>query len=161
MSKPFMKTEDFTKALFNGLEALKQYETLVGIPQEKANRQDDSINNATILAINEYGSPANNIPSRPVMTIGLKMAKNEITEIFKACAKHGLSKGADGVKKYYERAGMVASQSIKNVINNQIDIEGPAESTLKARQRRGFKGNKSLIVTGQLRGAITYVVRDK
>ena len=156
-----MKVEDFTKAFMSGIKSLKKYETLVGVPAEKSNRQDDGINNATILAINEFGSPANNIPSRPVLTIGLRLASDAVTNEMKNAILVGLKKGGDAVLPFYERAGLIASQSVKNVINNQIDIEGPAASTLEGRARRGFKGNKALIVSGQLRNSITWVVKGK
>lgn len=163
MSKSFLKIEDFTEAFMNAIDSLQNRETLVGIPEEKANRKDDddSINNATLLFINEFGSPANNIPPRPVMEIGIKKAQDEITNEMKRAATIGLSEGGKAVTQYFDRVGIIASKSIKNVINNQIGIDPPSEATLKSRKSKGFKGTKSLIVTGQMRNAITYVVKDK
>ena len=163
MSAPFLKvTEDLTDAFNNIVKALQQKETLVGIPEKTTERKKDdaegTINNATILFINEHGSPAQNIPARPVMAIGIRKAQDDIAEQFKKAAQSSLKSGTYEMDKYYERAGFVATNSIKNVINNQTDIQAPAESTLAARRARGFKGDKALIVTGQLRNAITHVV---
>lgn len=160
MSKPFLKVEDFTGAFMNAVASLRQSETLVGIPEEEDNRQEDDgvIGNAALLFINNFGSPANNIPARPVMEIGIRNAQDAITEEMRKAAKEGLSKGGKAVTQYFDRVGIIASNSVKRAINDQIDIEPPADSTLKNRESRGFKGTKSLLVTGQMRNAITYVV---
>jgi hypothetical protein len=163
MSKEYLKIEDFTKDFMNGVKSLKQYQTLVGIPEDENKRGPDSngeqgIGNAALLFINNFGSPANNIPARPVMQIGIKNAQDLITEEMKNAAKKGLSKGVSSIEPYYERVGIIASNSIKRAIDDQIDIEPPSEATLKAREAKGFKGTKALIVTGQMRNSITYVV---
>lgn len=159
MSKPTLIVDDFSKQFLDSIKKIRGDKVLVGIPQEDNSRTDDSeIGNATLLFINNFGSPANNIPPRPVMEIGIKAATDAIAKEFENAVKN-MSKGPGEVNKYYERAGIVASQSIKNVINEQIGIEPPAPSTLKARKAKGFEGTKSLIVTGQLRNAITYVVK--
>lgn len=160
MSKPFIKVEDFTKGFLGVISCFKSFETLVGIPEEDNGRGDEGgeIGNAALLFINNFGSPANNIPARPVMEIGMRNAQNDIATELKNAAIAGLTKGPKVLAQYYNRAGMIASGSIKRAINDQIGIEPPADSTLRARESRGFKGTKSLIVTGQMRNAITYVV---
>ena len=162
MSKPSIDVKDFTEKFLAAVKKMKKFETLVGIPEEDSKRDEsDGINNAALLFINEYGSPANNIPARPVVKIGIKQSKSDVVDEFRKAARDGLSRGDAVVQKYYERAGIIASNSIKNVINNQIGIQGPSEATLKIRKEKGFKGTKSLIVTGQMRNAITYVVQEK
>lgn len=160
MSKPFLKIEDFTKAVLDGVKALKKYETLVGIPAED-NEREGPIGNAALLAINHFGSPVNNIPPRPVLTIGIFNAQDAIAEEMKKAIQMGLKKGGAAVGIYYERIGIIASNSVKRVINDQTGIAEPASSTIRSRERRGFKGQKALLVTGQLRNAITYVVKGK
>lgn len=160
-------TEDFTDKVNDVIKAFKKDMVLVGIPQDSSQRSDDDhsqINNATILAINEFGSPVNNIPARPVMAIGIKKVQDEIGEQFKLAVQKSFAQGIDALPIYYNRAGSIAANSIKKVINNQDGIKPPKESTLKARKyinKGGFKGTKALIVTGQLRNAITYVVKGK
>lgn len=160
-------TEDFTDKVNDVIKAFKKDIVLVGIPEDESQRNDSDhsqINNATILAINEFGSPVNNIPARPVMAIGIKKAQDEIAEQFKLAVQKSFAQGIDALSIYYNRAGSIAANSIKKVINNQDGIKPPKESTLKARKyinKGGFKGTKALIVTGQLRNAITYVVKGK
>lgn len=158
-------TNDFTTEFNNIIQGLKKSQVLVGVPEEKSTRKEakdtNGINNATLLAINEYGSPVNNIPSRPVLTIGIRNAKDEIAKQFGLAASVSLDKGVSSVDRYLERAGIIASNSVKKTINSGEGFRGPAESTLKSRESKGFKGTKSLIVTGQLRNSITYVVTKK
>jgi hypothetical protein len=164
--KPTLKvTSDFTKQFNDTVKRFRNDEVLVGIPEETSPRSDKDekeeqpVNNATLLAINEFGSPVNNIPPRPVMAIGILNAKKEIAEEFKKAAIKALTQGLKAVDTYYQRAGIIASNSVKKAINDQEGISAPAESTLRARRAKGFKGEKALIVTGQMRNSITYVVR--
>lgn len=163
MKKSFLKvTKDFTQQVNEVVKRFKYDSVLVGIPQEDAARKGtEPINNATILALNEFGSPANHIPPRPVMALGIRKAQPEIVEAFRRGAQTALSKGVSAVGIAYERAGIIASNSVKKVINAQEGIEPPAPATLAARKAAGFKGTKALIVTGQMRNAITYVVKRK
>ncbi len=161
MKKPTLKvTADFTKD-FNGVIAsLKKSAVMVGIPSEENDRssEDGPIGNAAILAINHYGSPANNIPARPVLTIGIERSRDAVAQQLKKAAEDALTKGSAGVTVSLERAGSIAANSVKKTINDQFGIEPPAPATIRARESRGFAGKKALIVTGQMRNAITYVV---
>lgn len=167
MSEPYLKVEDRTDDFKRLIESFKNDAVLIGIPQEDGPREKGpegetpEINNATLMFINNFGSPANNIPARPVMEIGIRMVQDDLADEMGKAAKEALDKGTAAIEKYYNRAGLIGSNSVKNVINNQIDIEGPAESTLRARKyltQKGFNGTKSLLVTGQLRNSITWVV---
>jgi hypothetical protein len=163
MAKPTLKvTSDFTDNFNAIVKKFKNDAVLVGIPAEAKERKDDEpINNATILAINEFGSAAANIPPRPVMSIGIRNAQDEIAKALKDAVIYALTKGKDALSIYYNRAGIIASNSIKKAINAQVGFDGPAESTLATRKARGFKGTKALIVTGQMRNSITYVVKGE
>lgn len=169
MSKPKLTvTSDFTDTFNETIKRFKRDDVLVGIPEAKTNRKEDApeegdepITNAAILAINVFGSPANNIPSWDVMSIGIRKAKNEIAEQFKVAAKSALTKGFSALDTYWNRVGIIASVSIKKTINEQDGAPDLSERTLAERRARGFKGDKRLIVTGQMRNAITYVTRSK
>ena len=156
--KPTLVVEDRTKEILDSLKKFRGDKVLVGIPDDGDDRGDDAeIGNAALLFINNFGSPANNIPARPVMEIGMRNAQDAVAEQMKKAVQNaGDQKKVD---MCYERAGIIASNSVKRAINDQIDIEPLADSTLKNRESRGFKGTKALIVTGQLRNAITYVVK--
>jgi hypothetical protein len=153
-------TADFTKQFNEAIARFKNDAVLVGIPADETDRsgEETGITNAALLAINNFGSPANNIPPRPVMAIGIRNSQEKVAEQFKLCAQSVLKKGVSALELYYERAGIIASNAIKKAINDQEGFPGPADSTLRARAARGFAGKKSLIVTGQMRNAITYVV---
>lgn len=162
--KPFMRvTKDFTKGLTAAINDLQDLETLVGIPANKASRKeaDGEINNAALLYINNFGSPKQNIPARPVMDIGIAKTLSQTTEELKSAALKALEFKGGQLEVYYERIGIIASNSVKQVINDQEGIEPISFSTELARKRRGFMGEKALVVTGQMRNAITYVVRSK
>jgi hypothetical protein len=158
-------TDDFTEEFNRIVGAFKKDAVLVGIPEEKSSREDQEghFGNAAILALNHFGSEEAHIPPRPVLSIGIKNAQKEIADRFKEAAKEALSKGIDALTKHYEQAGTIAASACKRVINDQEGLEPPSPATLKARQYltdQGFKGTKSLLVTGQVRNAITYVVRS-
>lgn len=158
-------TQDFTKKLQDILKSLKKDAVLVGIPEDKdvPRKDGQTITNATLLAINNFGSPARNIPARPVLQVGLRNAQDQIAEQFKRAAQMILTKGPEALDVYYERAGTIAANSVKKAINDQ-DFDGapgPAESILAARKAAGFQGTKSLVVTGQMRNSITFVVNKE
>jgi hypothetical protein len=171
MSKPTLKvTSDFTKQFNDVIKKFQHDDVLVGIPEDTNGRKDDTeaIGNAALLAILNFGSTLNNIPPWPVMAMGIQQAKDEIAAQFRKCAKDtlvaavkGQGGGFDIIERYYTRAGIIASTSVKKVINSQEDAPALAHSTLIARKARGFKGESRGIVTGQMRNAITYVVRSK
>src|SRR5665213_1770804 len=100
MSKPTLKvTSDFTDEFNAIVKRFKRDAVLIGIPAENTERDDDAqINNATILAINEVGSPQNNIPARPVLEIGIRNVQDEIAEQFKKAAVDSLTKGAQAIR---------------------------------------------------------------
>jgi hypothetical protein len=168
--KPTLKvTSDITEQVMEAIKRFRDDSVLVGIPEEKTDRkpeagkkiEDGHINNATILAINHFGSEKLRIPPRPVLTIGLRNAQDQIAEEMSKAAKEALSRGWVAVDKYYNKAGIIASNSVKKAINAQTGLKGPAEATLSRRKAAGFAGTKTLIVTGQLRNSITYVVKGK
>lgn len=168
MSQPKLTvTADFTDNFNEIVKKFKRDAVVVGIPSVDSGRKDEGsdnpepINNAALLAINEFGSPLNNIPPRPVMAIGIRNAQDQIAEELKKATQQAFKRGLSALSVYYNRAGLIASNSIKKAINAQDDIEPPSEATLAARQAAGFKGTKALIVTGQMRNAITYVVKGE
>jgi hypothetical protein len=163
MKPPLMTvTTDFTKDFNDLIKRFRNEKVLVGIPEDKSSRRDDSgITNAALLAINNFGSPANGIPPRPVMQIGIKNAQPEIAEQFKLAAQTVLSKGQGALDTYYERAGIIAANSIKKAINDQEGIAPLSPKTIAARKREGFQGEKALLRSAQLRNSITFVIVGK
>lgn len=160
-NNPVTVTNDFTKNFNDIVSKFKRDAVLVGIPEEKGTRKskdESSIGNAGLFAIANFGSPANNIPKWPIMSIGIKNAQEALSEAFKKAAIAVLTSGPSALQVYYERAGIIASTSIKKVINDQESKPSnrPLQSTLDA---RNSKGTKYWLVTGQMRNSITYVVK--
>lgn len=171
-SKPTLKVDkDFTKQFNDTIKKFRHDKVLVGIPEDTDGRKDleqeGPIGNAALLALANFGSPMNNIPPWPIMAIGIKNAQDSIAEQFKICAQKVLSSlvggtsGLGAMETYYGRAGLIAATSCKRVINEQEDVppNKPSAATMASRKAVGFKGDKYWLVTGQMRNAITYVVR--
>lgn len=168
--KATLTEKDFTKQFNDVIKKFQKDTVLVGIPEDADERKDndDEIGNAALLAILNFGSTLNNIPAWNVMGIGIRQAQDEISEQFKSAARETLVAAVSGrggafdvLDRYYQRTGIIASTSIKKVINSQEDAPALKESTLMARKSMGFKGESRGIVTGQMRNAITYVVRGE
>lgn len=180
---------DNAQAILDALRSLTKKDVLVGIPSEDSEREDVPFGNAGIGYVNEYGSPAQNIPPRPHLIPGVKSVEEQTVPQLKAAAQAALDGNAAGAERALNRAGTLAA----NGVRRYMTITGftpLADSTVEARARRGRKGAKAelarrsadgklnatnpdsgqlisnenvrpLIDTGQYRRAITYVVRDK
>lgn len=171
-------TVDKLAAVTRAVGALAARSVLVGIPEAKdARKEDGPMNNATIGYIMEKGSPAANIPARPWLVPGVQRAAPEyIPELMEASAA-ALAGDQAGVSSHLARAGIMAQNEVRLHISEGIPPP-LADSTVKARARRGRKGArdelvnravpgigasmelvKPLVDTGQLRNAVSYVVQ--
>lgn len=155
------KTVDKADAIMKAFAGLVRQRVLVGIPEAEAARNEATpITNAAIGYIAEYGSPAANIPARPFLVPGVEDAKGPVTGRLKDAAADALEGNRTGVDENLNAAGLAAQNAVRAKINT-----GPfaplKPQTLAARRRRGRTGDKPLIDTGQLRNAVTYVIRNK
>ncbi|CNE11454.1 hypothetical protein [Yersinia kristensenii] len=141
-------------------KAIGRKDVLIGIPEEKSEREDIPFGNAGIGYLNEYGSPAQNIPPRPHLQLGVSSVQDETTQKMKQAAQAVLAGNQAAADRALEQAGTIASNAVKRYITI-TGFTPLAENTISARLRRGRTGNKPLIDTGQYRRAITHVVRDK
>ncbi|EKQ5674234.1 hypothetical protein P5Z46_002217 [Escherichia coli] len=180
---------DNAQDILDALRSLTKKDVLVGIPSEDSEREDVPFGNAGIGYVNEYGSPAQNIPPRPHLIPGVKSVEEQTVPQLKAAAQAALDGNAAGAERALNRAGTLAA----NGVRRYMTITGftpLADSTVEARARRGRKGAKAelarrsadgklnainpdsgqlisnenvrpLIDTGQYRRAITHVVRNK
>lgn len=172
--------KDLLPKIKEGLARIEKQEVLVGIPAESPQRKDEKgpMNNATLAYIHDNGSPAANIPARPFMRPGIMLAKEKIANTLGAAAVRTLEGGNGQMSSALHKIGLIAQASVREVINEGV-APPLADSTLKARARRGRKGAikelknraeglaagmgdaKPLVDTGQMRNAISYVVREK
>ncbi|ECC9294470.1 hypothetical protein DL122_16620 [Salmonella enterica subsp. salamae] len=169
---------DNAQAILDALKSLTKKDVLVGIPAEDSDRDDVSFGNAGIGYINEYGSPAQNIPPRPHLVPGVKSVEDQTMPQLKAAAQAALDGNVAGAERALNRAGTVAARGVKNHIK-AANFTPLADSTVEARARRGRKGAKAelarraagespgttlakpLYDTGKYLASITHVVRDK
>ncbi|EGN2276767.1 hypothetical protein QPG87_002977 [Salmonella enterica] len=169
---------DNAQAILDALKSLTKKDVLIGIPAEDSERDDIPFGNAGIGYINEYGSPAQNIPPRPHLVPVVKSVEEQTVPQLKAAAQAALDGNADGAERALNQAGTLAANGVRRYMTT-TGFTPLADSTVKARARRGRKGAsaelarrsageapgtdlaKPLIDTGQYRRAITYVVRDK
>jgi len=140
---------------------LTQKDVMVGIPNDTKSREEgDELNNAEIGYLMEHGAPEANIPARPFMIPGVEACKDKVVAQLKLGAQLSMKNQNDAAEQALNRAGMVAQNSVRAAINEGI-APALAPSTLAERRRKGFKGTKPLIRTGQLRNSITYILRSK
>lgn len=149
---------DKLAAVVAGIEALVSYRIMVGVPSDRAGRRDLAIDNAALAYIHDNGAPEVGIPARPFMLEGVNDVRDRIVEQQEHAAEAALDGKPDKVEQFYHRAGLIAQAGIRAKITR-----GPfvplKPATLAARRRRGRKGTRPLIDTGQLRNAISYVIR--
>lgn len=150
-------TVDKVADVLKNIKQMQSARVMVGIPKDENARSDGLIGNASIGYIQENGSPAKNIPARPFLIPGVEAVKNKVADILGEGAKNVLDGGS--ITGSQTKAGIVAQNSVKATITAGEGFTTLADSTLAARQRKGVKGTKPLIRTGQLRNSITYIVK--
>lgn len=172
------------------LQALAKKEVLVGIPAENSTREHGGeINNAELLYIQSHGvrsasmrkemqgnldagmkyskahelylqshgSPMYHVPPRPVLEPAIASQKEAIGKLISAASKSALEGKPAQCEANLNKAGMVAVSAARGWFENPANGWPPnAPYTIK---KKG--SSQPLIDTGEMRKAITYVVRDK
>ena len=167
MLRPKIETivvrDNFPK-LQKGVQAVIAVDVLVGVPAEKAPREEDArgtpINNAALAYIHDNGCPAVNIPARPFMRPGIENARHDIESGFAKAASAALEGRTDDMMLQLNAVGIKAATAIRMKINTGPFLPIGA-ATIAARRRRGRISTKPLIDTGQMRNSITYVIRKR
>lgn len=141
--------------LERGFSFLKRLDVLVGIPQE-TNAGHGGVTNAELLYIHENGSPARNIPPRPVLLEGIRepIARERIKTLLQRGTRLALMGNMAGCEKVYKMAGQIGANAVKA----KFGAVGPP---LKPATIARKGSSATLIDTGALRNAVTYVVRKK
>lgn len=186
MAKVVTVTRDNTKGFLEGLRALAETKVYAGIPATTAGRKEEGVplNNAEIMHIHEFGAPESNIPARPVIYPAIASIRKDIVSMLATTAKGAMSGDGKSVMKGLGALGILAQNAMRQRIT-----DGPfaplSPKTVAARARkRGTKrrkgekeyfkliaggmspaeaqsatGIRALIDSGQLRRALTYVIR--
>ena len=185
-----VKSKSLMGVLRNALRKLSKKDVLVGIPAEKSTREKSKdINNAELLYIHTHGvrtpemrqemqqninkgmsyskahqmyiqahgSPAMAIPPRPVLEPSIKANKEPIGKWLKKASKAALSGDTTEYQACLEKPGMRAAMGARAWFKDSRNNWPPnSPRTIKAKG-----SDHPLIDTGEMRKAITYVVRDK
>ena len=151
-------TKDNTSQVLSAIQEMAGKHVVIGIPSEKAERRDSEFTNAQIGYVQEFGSPINNIPSRPFLNPGVEQASEKCADVLGKFAKNAFYDKA-AIDKGLNAAGLIAVASVKKRITTSEGFAPLSAKTLAERRQAGFKGTKPLIRTGQLLNSITYIVR--
>ena len=148
--------KDIYKQVKKTLLDFSKLDLLVGVPQEKTEREGNSepITNAELMFIHTNGSPIKNIPKRPTIEPTIEENKERISEMFNKTVNKILNKKGDG-RADLEKIGIWTVNKIKAKFGSD-DLIPNAPATIA---KKG--SDRPLIDTGQLRNSITYVIRRK
>ena len=126
----------------------------IGVPASKNGMHEGGINMATLLALHVLGAPSRGIPQRDPLRPPLIANAQRYSDLLALGLKNALSDGTDP-KLVYEKIGIVATNDVYDyfVTGNFKPLNQ------KTIDRKG--SSKPLIDTEELRGAITYEVRNK
>lgn len=157
-------TADNTQNFLNGLSFLQTHQVLIGIPEggeeesaEASGDEKDKISNVELAFIMTYGSPLKKIPPRPFIEPALtssKAQKKIVREIGNA-VKQALNGDLSGAMASMEKAGMAGQSAVQESMGGTPPPNSP--STAKRKEKKHGSA-VTLIDTGSLRKAITYVV---
>ena len=113
-------------------------------------------NNAYIAAANEFGI---GVTERPFLrpTIGDNL--DGYKELLATELRKNLRSDRSDPKRPYHVVGVVAVGDVQATLDRGVQPP-PTEATLAWREHHGHAGQKSLIVTGQLKSSISYSVGD-
>lgn len=165
MKTGIIKTVDILDDVLKSVQELAARQVLVGIPSETAGRDDGPINSAAIAYIQETGDPAHNLPARPFLVPTILRIRGDMAKRARATidqVTQGKPNPQSIVDKGLSGMGILASQAVKATINAG-DFAPLAASTIYARRHRKppRMSDKPLVDTGQMRNAMTYVIRSK
>lgn len=159
---------DNASSILDALNKLSGTDVLVGIPADKAPREDGApLNNAELGYLQSTGATIEieghtvTLPPRPFLDMGIEDSRPVTTEHLKAAAEFALEGKSDRANTELERAGMVASNAAKAVISAGDRLQQLSDATKERRREQGIPGDKPLYAHGYLLRSITYVVRSK
>lgn len=143
--------------LVSRLKRLARVSVYVGVPQANASRSGAKINNAELLYIHTNGSPARNIPARPVIEPALKYHKDKIMEQYSKAMTAAAAGDDGGLTAALIRTGLAGQNAARDWFTNPAN--GWAPNSPRTIARKG--SSRPLIDTATLRKSIIYVVREE
>jgi hypothetical protein len=180
VAQPPHVVTDHIDEVLKSIRQLSRARVYVGIPATSAGRSDPkSPSNALLGYVHEHGSPERNIPARPFLIPGVKSVEDRTQAGLQRAAEYALDGKIEQMLHQLGAVGMTAASAVKKKISEGL-APPLAERTVRARLRKTQAGRrrlrkleqggvnlyqwgatnlKPLIDTGQLRNAITYVIR--
>ena len=158
---------DNAGSVLESLRQLSGMDVLVGIPQDKAAREDSPISNAELGYLHSTGATVEidgetvTLPPRPFLDMGIEDSKPRTTAHLKAAATDALEGQTEAAMRELESAGQIARDAAKAVIGAGDRLHPLSEKTLERRRAEGIPGEKPLYAHGYLLRSINYVVRKK
>ena len=143
--------------LLRRLAEVAKHDVLVGVPAGA--EREDGVTNAEIGYLNEFGSPASNIPARPHLIPGVQSVEARTTAQLAKAAKAAAEGRLSQADSALHKAGLIAQAAVRSQITSG-NLAPLAARTIEYRLARGRTGTRPLIDTGQYRNSITYVVRN-
>lgn len=148
--------------IIDEMRFIKEHEVFVGIQQKDTTREDDPVTNAELLFIHTNGSPANNIPPRPVIEPAIKKDSKRLSSMMKQAAKYALDGMKSEALRQLELVGTRGRDVSKRWFVNPDNNWPPNSEAVQERKRRkGATNPRPLIDTGDLRNSISYFVGTK
>lgn len=159
---------DNAAGVLESLRTLSGMDVLVGIPADKAAREDGSpVNNAELGYLHSTGATVEidgqtvTLPPRPFLEMGIEDSKPQTTALLRKAATAALEGKTDAALLELESAGQIARDAAKAVIGAGDRLHPLSEKTLERRRAEGIPGDKPLYAHGYLLRSINYVVRKK
>ena len=159
---------DNAASILESIKKLSGMDVLVGIPADKASRDDGSkLNNAEIGYLQSTGATISidgttvTLVPRPFLDMGIENTKTRTVEYLKAAALAAIEGNAETAMRELDRAGQIARDGAKSVISDGDQLHPLSEKTLEKRRAQGIPGIKPLYAHGYLLRSITYVVRSQ
>ena len=143
------------KQVMKRAEQLNQLQLVAGIPNDETSREDSGeITNAELGIIHEWGAPEKGIPERSFMRSTMSEERENLGRLGKVQIAECLEGNTSPHDVFATIGAYLQGKIVEKITDGEFEPNN--ENTVK---RKG--SSKPLIDTGQLRGAITYEVREK
>lgn len=161
------KGDEFEKAQ-KALQFIRDTAVYVGISDADTKREEESIEvtNAELLFIHTNGSPAKNIPPRPVIEPAIEKDRDRLAKMMEKAAKYAFDGKLDQSLQQLKITGMRGQNISRDWFYNPDNgwkPDKPATIRVKKNKHKNVKGYdpRTLVDTSQMKNSITYFVKTK
>lgn len=152
-------TNNASKQL-EAIEFIKNNGVYVGVQQKDATREGDDVTNAELLFIHTNGSPAQNIPARPVIEPAIHDDRERLGTMMKKAAEYVFDGKYSEALRQLELVGMRGQKVSRDWFHNPKNHWAPnAQSVIAEKIKKGSDDPRPLIDTNELHKSITYFVK--